>query len=60
MKNSKHYTSQEAAEILGISKRTLYRYEKEGIFPEAPRNPINNWRQYTEEHIEKLLNIITA
>jgi DNA-binding transcriptional MerR regulator len=43
---------------LGISKQTLLRYEKKGIFPPAPRNQINNWREYTNEDIVKLKAIL--
>ncbi len=52
------YTAQEAAEKLGISKQTLFRYEKKGIFPKARRNLINRWRQYTQEDIDKLRQVI--
>jgi DNA-binding transcriptional MerR regulator len=54
----KFYIAQEAADILGISKQTLFRYEKKGIFPRAARHPINKWRQYTEEEISRLKNIL--
>ncbi|MFA5099673.1 MAG: MerR family transcriptional regulator [Candidatus Omnitrophota bacterium] len=52
------YIAQEAAQMLGISKQTLFRYEKKGIFPKATRHPINHWRQYTEEEILKLKGIM--
>ena len=44
--------------MLGISKQTLYRYEKKGILPKATRNFINKWRQYSEEEVYKLRQII--
>lgn len=46
------YRAHEAASRLGISKQTLLRYEKKGIFPPAKRNRINLWREYTQEDIE--------
>lgn len=52
------FTAQEIAEKLGISKQTLFRYEKKGVFPRARRNLINRWRQYTEEDLNKLREII--
>ena len=52
------HTSKEVAEKLGISKQTLFRYEKKGIFPSAKRNLINRWRQYSEEDIGKLREIV--
>jgi DNA-binding transcriptional MerR regulator len=54
----RRYNSQDVADILGISKQTLYRYEKKDIFPKAKRNPINNWRCYTEEDIKRLKEIM--
>jgi len=58
MKAKRYYIAQEVAEILGISKQTLFRYEKKGIFPKPVRHPINHWRQYTEEEIVKLKGIM--
>lgn len=56
--SKKFYTAQEVAQMLGISKQTLFRYEKKGIFPRAARHPINHWRLYTEEDVLKLKNIM--
>jgi DNA-binding transcriptional MerR regulator len=58
MNAKRFYIAQEVAGILGISKQTLFRYEKKGIFPKPVRHPINHWRQYTEEEITKLKSII--
>ncbi|MBN2119756.1 MAG: MerR family DNA-binding transcriptional regulator [Candidatus Omnitrophica bacterium] len=52
------YNSQEVAQILGISKQTLYRYEKKKIFPKAKRNPINNRREYAVDDIGRLKKIL--
>ncbi|MDD5347572.1 MAG: MerR family transcriptional regulator [Candidatus Omnitrophica bacterium] len=52
------FTAQQIAEKLGISKQTLFRYEKKGVFPKARRNLINRWRQYSEEELKKLREII--
>ncbi len=58
MIEAKLLTAQQVAEKLGISKQTLFRYEKKGVFPKARRNMINRWRQYTEEDLRKLKEII--
>jgi DNA-binding transcriptional MerR regulator len=58
MKARRFYVAQEVADILGISKQTLFRYEKKNIFPKPVRHPINHWRQYTEEEIVKLKGIM--
>jgi len=54
----KFFTTQEAAKILGISKQTLCRYEKKGVFPRAGRNMVNRWRQYSPEDIRRLKSIM--
>ncbi|RKY38391.1 MAG: hypothetical protein DRP72_01880 [Candidatus Omnitrophota bacterium] len=58
MVRNKYYSAKEAAEILGISKQTLLRYEKRGIFPKPKRNLVNRWREYTESDVEKLKKIL--
>ena len=58
MGENKLFAAQEVAAKLGISKQTLFRYEKKGVFPKAKRNMINRWRQYTEEDLRKLREII--
>jgi DNA-binding transcriptional MerR regulator len=55
---AKRYTVQGVANILGVYKGTVINYEKRGIFPEPRRNPINGYREYTEEDIEHLKTII--
>jgi DNA-binding transcriptional MerR regulator len=54
----KYFKAQEVARMLGISKQTLFRYEKKGILPQANRNFINKWRQYSEEEVNQLRAII--
>lgn len=58
MRRTRFLTTQEAVGKLGISKQTLFRYEKKGIFPKPKRNSINCWRCYTQEDIIKLRRII--
>ena len=52
------YRINEVAQKLGISKQTLKRYEKKGIFPHSHRNRINHWREYTEEDVQRMARII--
>ncbi|MCP4652112.1 MAG: MerR family transcriptional regulator [Candidatus Omnitrophica bacterium] len=49
---------QQVAQRLGISKQTLLRYEKKGVFPIPKRNLVNKWREYTDNDIAKLGKII--
>jgi len=53
-----YFNAQEVAERLGISKQTLIRYEKKGVFPESRRNPVNRWREYTEGDLARLRSIL--
>jgi len=52
------FNAQEVAKILGISKQTLIRYEKKGVFPCSRRNPVNQWREYTEVDLTQLKSIL--
>jgi DNA-binding transcriptional MerR regulator len=49
---NKYFSAVEVAEVLGISKQTLLRYEKKKIFPKAKRNLINKRREYNVGDIE--------
>lgn len=58
MAENKLFTAQQVAEKLGISKQTLFRYENKGVFPKARRNLINRWRQYSDDDLKKLREIV--
>ena len=58
MTENRFLTVEQAAKELGISKQTLYRYEKKNIFPKPRRNLINRWRQYTQDDIKNLKGIM--
>ncbi len=51
---SKKYTVQQVARVLGLYRGTVINYEKKNIFPEPKRNPINGYREYTEDDIRNL------
>ena len=54
----KRYNIQEVADLLGIYKGTIKNYEAKGIFPKARRNPINKYREYSEQDIDILRRIL--
>ncbi len=60
IRGMKKYTVQQVADILGIYRGTVINYEKKNIFPESRRNPINGYREYTEEDVEKLRDILAG
>jgi len=53
-----YHTAQEVADILHINKATLFRWEKAKKIPKARRHPMNNFRIYTKDDIEKLKKIV--
>lgn len=55
---SKIFNANQVALLLNISKQTLLRYEQKGIFPKARRNSVNKWREYTEDDVRGLRQII--
>lgn len=55
--DSKRLNSQNVAELLGVNKRTLFNWEATGKIPKARRDPMNNYRYYTDFDIKKLRRI---
>ncbi len=53
----KRFMSQEVAGILGITRRTLYNWEKAGKIPKTKRDKMSNYRIYTEKDLKKLKRI---
>jgi len=51
-------TTQEVADKLKISKKTLYRWEAAGKIPKARRHPMNQYRAYTKQDVEKIRKLI--
>ena len=54
----KYYSITQTAQLLGISKQTLVRYENKRLFPAPRRNALNGWREYTGDDIKKLRSIM--
>lgn len=50
-------TRSQVAQLLGVTTKTLYTWEKEGR-TELPERDWRGWRWYTERHIESLRHII--
>jgi predicted site-specific integrase-resolvase len=49
-----YYRTAEVCRIVGISRATLFRWLKEGIFKEAEHRDRRGWRLFTEDEVEKL------
>lgn len=48
------YTMKQAADLLGVDKMTLYRWEKKGCVSPAKRIVHSNHRFYTDADIERI------
>ncbi len=57
MKKGKVYSMQDIARILGTTRRSLYNWEKSGKIPKPKRDPMSNYRVYSEEDLKKLKRI---
>jgi DNA (cytosine-5)-methyltransferase 1 len=57
-KITEYLTIKEAAEFLGISPSTLRNWEKQGKLS-THRNPVNSYRLYRKEDLERLLKLIS-
>ena len=49
-----YYRTSEVCQIVSISKNTLFRWLKLGIFSEAERRDRRGWRLFTEAEIHRL------
>jgi DNA-binding transcriptional MerR regulator len=50
--------SQEVADVLGISKRTLMNWLRFRKIPEPERNQANRYRRWTPQDVERIRQII--
>lgn len=52
------YTVKWLEDNLGITRKTLRNYETKGLISaESSRNPINNYREYDDEDIDRIWSI---
>ena len=49
-----YYRTTEVCRLVGISRTTLFRWLKDGIFNEAQHRDRRGWRLFTEDEIDKL------
>jgi len=49
-----YHRTAEVCRIVGISRTTLFRWLKEGIFREAQHRDRRGWRLFTEDEIDRL------
>jgi len=49
-----YYRTTEVCRLVGISRTTLFRWLKDGIFEEAQHRDRRGWRLFTEDELDKL------
>jgi predicted site-specific integrase-resolvase len=61
MQRQRDYLStREVAEVLGISRQTLYNWLKEGRIPDPPRHPLTTHPQWTPQDVDRIRAILTG
>lgn len=49
-----YYRTAEVCRVIGISRNTLFRWLKEGIFSDVEYRDWRGWRLFTEEDLNKI------
>jgi excisionase family DNA binding protein len=49
-----YYRTSEVCKMVGISRNTLFRWLKEGVFEEVARRDRRGWRLFTRDEVNKL------
>lgn len=49
-----YYRTAEVCRLVGISRTTLFRWLKDGVFEEAQHRDRRGWRLFTEDELDKL------
>ena len=49
-----YYRTAEVCRMVGISRNTLFRWFREGVFREAKHRDRRGWRLFTEEEVSRL------
>lgn len=50
--NQTYYRTAEVCRIVGISRNTLFRWLKEGVFPDVEYRDWRDWRLFTAAQLE--------
>ncbi|MCB1711985.1 MAG: MerR family transcriptional regulator [Candidatus Riesia sp.] len=54
---AKYYRISEAAKILGVNPNTMRVWDRTGKF-KSRRHPMNNWRMYSQEDLDKIITAL--
>ena len=53
------FKTNQVCDLFDISKATLFRWERNGVIAEPPRD-WRNWRLYTKKNVEEINKVIRA
>ena len=53
------FKTYQVCDLFDISKATLFRWEREGVIAEPPRD-WRNWRLYTRKNVDEIKKVIRA
>jgi DNA-binding transcriptional MerR regulator len=53
----KRYYIEDIEQILKVPRSTYYNWERSGKIPQPKRDPMSNYRYWTEEDVKKLKKI---
>ena len=53
------FKTYQVCDLVDISKATLFRWERDGVIGEPPRD-WRNWRLYTKRNVEEIKKVIRA
>ena len=53
----KRYLIEDIERIFKITRKTYYNWERAGKIPRAKRDPMNNYRYWTESDLKKLQKV---
>lgn len=58
MRRKAYLNTAEVAELLGITKQTVLNWIRQGRVVEPERNPVNNYRMWSESDVQRLRDMI--
>ena len=59
-RNRDYLSTREVAEVLGISRQTLYNWLKEGKIPGPRRHPLTSYPEWKPEDVDRIRAIVTG
>jgi len=57
--SKKRFKTIEVCKLFDVSRATLFRWEREGLISDPPRD-WRNWRVYTDQNIKEIKQIIQS